>query len=245
MNLGLRASLFGTYREKYHQAFNFDPAHYQQGVTTLNPDGSVNNLYMANGLPNGIVQCGVTAGVPAGCMSGHLFNPAPRIGFAWDPWGNGKTAVRGGYGVFFEHTNGNEANTESLENSPPLATTAQQLNIVGYSNIGHGQASPVSPLGVVAIPTKAIWPYVQQWHFDIQHEVAHNTVAMVSYVGSKGTHLSRLSNYNQLQPLPLSLNPYKPGEAMGTAECTACESDYAKRRTHYRSGAREPWRGVR
>ncbi len=55
------------------------------------------------------MQCGVTAGVPAGCMKGHLFNPAPRIGFAWDPLGNGKWAIRGGYGIFFEHTNGNEA----------------------------------------------------------------------------------------------------------------------------------------
>jgi Carboxypeptidase regulatory-like domain len=145
LNLGLRLSLFGTYREeKFHQAFNFDPAHYVVGQTVTQSDGTVIGL-TANGLPpsvtnlpNGIVQCGVTAGVPEGCMKGHLFNPAPRVGFAWDPFGDGKWAVRGGCGVFFEHTNGNEGNTESLENSPPLATTVQQLQIMGYQNIGGG-----------------------------------------------------------------------------------------------------------
>ncbi len=217
LNLGLRISLFGTYRERYHQAFNFDPSKYQAGATTLNDDGSVNGLFI-NGLPNGIVQCGVTAGVPDSCIKGHLFNPAPRIGFAWDPRGDGKTAIRGGYGVFFEHANGNEANSESLENSPPLATTVQQNNIIGedggsgYLSIGGGELAPQFPLSVVSIPTKAIWPYIQQWHLDVQHEILKNTVATVSYVGSKGTHLNRQTNLNQLHPV--TDNPYNQGEAI-------------------------------
>ncbi|GAC1516435.1 MAG: hypothetical protein NVS1B11_37120 [Terriglobales bacterium] len=216
LNLGLRMSMMGTYRERYHKAYNFDPAAYQAGVTTLNTtDGSVSNLYLSNGLPNGIVQCGV-GGVPVGCMKGHLLNPAPRIGFAFDPGGNGRMAIRGGYGVFFEHTNGNEADTESLENSPPLAFAAQQNNIVGYSNIGTGagSAAPQFPLNVVSIPKKAVWPYVQQWHLDLQQQFVGNTVATISYVGTKGTHLGRETNLNQLLPVPLSQNPFKPGEAI-------------------------------
>ena len=209
VNLGLRVSLFGTYREKQKQAFNFDPAHYQAGVTTINPDGSVNNLFI-NGLPNGIVQCGVTPGVPVSCMDGKLFNPAPRIGFAYDPTGTGRTAIRGGYGIFYEHANGNEGNTESLENSPPLANASVVNNIDGYN--GAGSAGAQFPLSVNAVPTKAIWPYIQQWHFDVQHEVVKNTVATVSYVGSKGTKLNRQTNYNQIPTLPSSLNPYAPGE---------------------------------
>jgi hypothetical protein len=216
LNLGLRISMFGLYHEIKHQAFNFDPAAYVFGATTINMDGSVSgNLY------NGMVQCGV-GGVPAGCMKGHLFNPAPRIGFAWDPRGDGKTAIRGGYGVFFEHTNGNEANTEVLEGSPPLATVPTQTNIIGYTNIGAsagGGPAPNFPLSVFSIPTKATWPYMQQWHLDIQHELARNTVATVSYVGSKGTHLTRESDINQLHSVPLSQNPYQPGEAIGPNDC--------------------------
>ncbi len=230
LNLGFRLSLFGTYREKQKQAFNFDPARYVAGQTTVNADGTVNFLTADNGkpsvtdLPNGMVQCGVTPGVPVSCMKGHLFNPAPRIGFAWDPWGNGKTAIRGGYGIFFEHANGNEGNTESLENSPPLANAVQQNNIGGSQNnvngytligVGLGPSAQL-PLSVNAIPTKAVWPYMQQWHLDVQHEIIRNTVATVSYVGSKGTHLNRQSNLNQLAPVPDSLNPYGPHEFIDT-----------------------------
>lgn len=227
VNLGLRLSLFGTYRERYKQAFNFDPSAF---VTANQPafqsDGSL-APGVGNAL-NGIVQCGGpggTATLPgfgsasfgsssnAGCLKGHLFNPAPRIGFAFDPKGDGKMAIRGGYGVFFEHTNGNEGNTESLEGSAPLALNATQSNIAGYQNIGGaGAVLPFFPLGVNSIPNKAIWPYVQQWHLDVQKELPSHIVATVSYVGSKGTHLTLQRNLNQLQPVLASANPYKPGE---------------------------------
>jgi Carboxypeptidase regulatory-like domain/TonB-dependent Receptor Plug Domain len=206
LNLGLRISLFGTYREKYKQAYNFDPAAY-------NPADAP--VYGATGLISGnpfdgVVQCGV-GGVPRGCMVGHLFNPAPRFGFAYDPKGDGKTAIRGGYGIFFEHTNGNEGNTESLEGSAPLVQNITEYNLPSYTSI-FSTSSVSGPLNLIAIPTKAIWPYVQQWNFSIQHELPSHIVLTTAYVGSKGTHLTDVRDLNQIPPLPASLNPYAPGQ---------------------------------
>jgi len=239
LNLGLRVSMFGTYRERYQQAFNFDPnAFVPANEPVFNPnDGSLqqNAGNTANPL-NGFVQCGGKGGafplVPgsnfptvnigsssnAGCLKGHLFNPAPRIGFAFDPKGNGKMAIRGGYGIFYEHTNGNEGNTESLEGSAPLVLTATQSNVLGYQNIGAGGgAIPFFPLTVVSIPNKVVWPYVQQWNLNVQKELPAHFVLTAAYVGSKGTHLTLLSNGNQLLPVPASANPYAAGEPIVTA----------------------------
>lgn len=223
LNLGVRISLFGTYREKDHQAYNFDPAAYSLAAAPkIDTDGSVTGFSGAiiPGSGNrftGLVQCGVN-GVPAGCMRGHLFNPAPRVGFAYDPFGDGKTAIRGGYGVFFEHTNGNEGNTESLEGTPPYVLSSTQYNVVGYTGIGGGGVA--FPLGVNSIPRQAIWPYVQQWNLNVQRQIMNGTVMTLAYVGSKGSHLSLQRDINQLVPITQAENPYHPGQPMTQADCS-------------------------
>jgi hypothetical protein len=174
-------------------------------------------------------------------MKGHLFNPAPRVGFAWDPMGDGKTSIRGGYGIFFEHGTGNEANTGSLEASSPLVLSMTQplpLNYPCIGNVGYGPtvdpsnsactldlshpappAGSLYPLDVTGIPTRAVWPYAQQWSFGIQRELPSDFVVNVAYVGSKGTHLTIERQLNQLPPLPASDNPFGPNEPLTLADC--------------------------
>lgn len=248
LNLGLRVSLFGTYRQRYGKAFNFNPADFVPGASPAidsNSSSPTAGAFIPGpGNPfNGIVQCGGPGGtgsIPAnilaefpnaivgaskypGCMQGHLFNPAPRIGFAFDPKGDGKTAIRGGYGIFYEHTNGNEGNTESLEGSAPLVLTASQFNITGYQNVGAGGGA-LFPLAVTSIPNKVRWPYVQQWNLDVQRQLPDNIVLTTSYVGSKGTHLTLLTDGNQVAPLPASENPYI---AAGGVPITPAGNGYA------------------
>jgi hypothetical protein len=211
LNLGLRLSLFGTQREKYKNAWNWDPAAYVGGASDLNPDGTL--VSGANEF-NGWVQCGVGR-EPAGCTKGHLFNPAPRIGFAFDPKGDGRWALRGGYGIFFEHMNANEAGTGALEPQNPATLTTTVRSIGGYANIVPQTGGTATPLSVISLPDQIHWPYVQQWHLDIQHDLLKNTVLTVGYVGSKGTHLSRQYDLNQLFPTPASENPYGLHEPMG------------------------------
>jgi hypothetical protein len=223
LNLGVRVSLYGTFWEKNHLISNWKPSAYTLGsAPQLDIDGSATGqpgaLIPGTGNPfDGMVQCGV-GGIPRGCLSGHLFNPAPRLGFSWDPRGDGKMAIRGGYGIFFEHTNGMEGNAENLEGTPPIVETPTQYNVNGYGNVGG--LGLLFPLSTTSIPDRVIWPYVQQWHVDVQRDLIHNTVATLAYVGAKGTHLTLQHELNQLKPVPPALNPYEPGQPITDFDCS-------------------------
>jgi hypothetical protein len=70
-----------------------------------------------------------------------------------------------------------------------------------------------------AIPTHAVWPYVQQYNLAVQGELQSHTVLQVAYVGSLGRHLPTWYDVNQIKPLAVSENPYGPGQAISSADC--------------------------
>ncbi len=234
LNLGMRIDMLGTYYDTGKVAagvipgttgpqgltYNFDPSAWAAAnAPTIDANGNLaQNAAGTASFFNGLVQCG-TNGVPSGCIKGHLWNWSPRFGFAYDVGGRGTTAIRGGYGIFYDHTNGNES-IDQLRN-PPVGLSPSVSNVSGYSNLGAGGAGTFGPLGIGAVPLQERWPYVEQWNLDVQHQFFGNTALTVAYVGSKGTHLTDLRDLNQLHPVSAGQNPYTNGATLAND----CNSD--------------------
>ncbi len=141
----------------------------------------------------------------------HSF--APRFGFAWDPWGDGKTAIRGGFGIFYDRVVGAAAN--SIDGGTPgLSQSATLFPNSGGTDVRFGTAPPLplqpaSP--VLTLPATRSFGtadivnpnltngYVQQWNLNIQRQIAKNTILDVGYVANRGVKLFYEVNLNQSQ----------------------------------------------
>jgi hypothetical protein len=200
LNLGVRYSLYSRMKERYMHHPGFYPNLYDPAMAPQLDE----NDHLVGGIQftqygNGLVQCGVTEGVPPGCQTGEYKNIAPRFGFAWDPWGNGKTAIRGGAGVFFDTLNGNEAGSEAVSGGPPISYGVSLYNLDSWDEIGPGLLSPAS---MNTNPKHAPYPRSYQFSFTVQHQFTPNDLLSVGYVGNVANFLTRNREMN-LPPLGL------------------------------------------
>ena len=229
LNLGVRYSYFPSPTDSKDTLLNFSPAAYNAGaappiVTT--PDapngifGTGNAAIYANGLifPTGGTCNAAQAIAPLATCSpyGGRINPSsnnnwgPRIGVAYDPFGNGKWAVRAGYGLFYDRTLNGIWEQNAFSDPPLVQTTSitnngtSSLNLFDNFAVGAAGAVPTGPnnltatggYGIGQAPTfKA--PNYQDYNLSVQHEILPNTVLEVGYVGTKGGHLLGDVDLNQ------------------------------------------------
>ena len=153
--------------------------------------------------PEGLLFPG-DPGVPAGIAAVDYREVMPRVGIAWDPFGDNKTVVRAGYGIFYDgFTNGVGGPLQASISALPW-TQAYQLPGPGFdlANPYGGAATPfgsgnfVAPATVLTVQSGMRPPYSQNWNLSIERTLAKNYLLDVRYVGNKGTHLPRFIEAN-------------------------------------------------
>ena len=167
-------------------------------------------------------------GVPRGIADTRWHHVSPRVGIAWDPFGDGKTAIRAAGGVFYGSVSGNEWNQPA--NAQPFAIRQTFNSIASFSNVYGNKTSfpngdpfpytynPSSPrfltdASIETISKNYQWPLVYQINTSVQRQLPHNVSTTIAYVGTLSHHLPFMIDDNYA--------PYAPGASTSQASIDA------------------------
>ena len=221
LELGVRWQYGTPFYAAENTIANFDPAFYDPArAVLLNSNGTVvilgpnSNRYNglvrpAGGVPADLQNNPALANVPAVAPRG-LYDPKhyfmPRLGFAYSPFDDNKTAIRGGFGMYYDRIEGNII--FPLENNPPFVESASYEN-GNLANIRGGAASALAPFAnITTISPNMKTSYTMNFSLGVQRELPWGLFVEATGVGNLGRNLTRQIDLNSI---PLSVQLANPG----------------------------------
>ena len=209
--MGLRYSFFGAAYDKNGLLSNFVPELWNRAAAPL-VEGDGDRVPGTGNYCNGIIvntngsaafpNCTPTPS-PWGkyIVDAPKSDFAPRVGLAWDPFKDGKTAIRTGYGIYHEQVL-NATYLNNIIQNPPFQQNCVVSGIRIDNPVPNGCAVQAANLVGSLRVIQADWktPYMQHWSLDVQRQLTPKTIVTAGYFGSKGTHLIGQFELNLLQP---------------------------------------------
>jgi len=240
LQIGVRYDALPHAVERQNYMANFDPTQYLQGESPLwtssgTIGGSSPGVQTINSVPfylNGETIAGKNH-TPRGLVKNDFNTIQPRVGFSEDVFGNGKTVLRGGFGMFFERMQGNDV--YNMDSNQPWAANLSLGNTY-FSTPGTSWAngSVVSPTGLpvfanslTSIATTYKAPTSVEYSLGVQHELAPSVIWVGQYVGNIDYHqnIQLGVNYNPLSTTGEMINFTGPDGNTYTYPLTAAIGD--------------------
>jgi hypothetical protein len=189
----LRQNIFGLYvqddwRWKPNLTLNLGLRYEMSSVPTETAGKIANLRNITDTLPVcGRVVAGQCSGAGSFFSNPTVHNFEPRLGFAWDPSRKGKTAVRGGIGLFDVLPLPYQFVLMTTQSAPFFSYTA--INSPGQGTFFSGLTSfPANTLRSTFVDSHPKRNYIMQWNLNVQQQLTPSVSAMVAYVGSRGVH---------------------------------------------------------